>query len=118
MNVDRVFDYVMSHGYSFFSGVPDSSLSTFLSRLEKTKYKNVMATHESQAIGIAVGAKLSGIKSCVYMQNSGLANSIDPITSLCIPYGICPLLIIGHRHTLPQHKIMGEIDEDLLKLIG
>ena len=33
-------------------------------------------------------------------------------------YGINPLLVIGHRHTLPQHKIMGEVDESLLKLIG
>jgi hypothetical protein len=28
------------------------------------------------------------------------------------------LLVIGHRHTLPQHKIMGKVDEDLLDLIG
>jgi hypothetical protein len=29
-----------------------------------------------------------------------------------------PLLVVGHRHTLPQHKIMGEVDNDMLKLIG
>ena len=52
------------------------------------------------------------------MQNSGLGNIINPITSLCMPFGIEPLLVIGHRHTLSQHKIMGEIDEDMMKLIG
>jgi hypothetical protein len=28
------------------------------------------------------------------------------------------LLVVGHRHTLPQHKVMGEIDEQLLRLLG
>ena len=68
-------------------------------------------------MGIAVGASLAGKKSCVYLQNSGLGNLINPITSLCFPFKIFPLLIIGHRHTLWQHKIMGEIDNQILKLI-
>ena len=63
--------------------------------------------------------KLKSLKiPCVYLQNSGLGNIINPLTSLCIPYDIHPLLVIGHRHTLPQHKVMGEADDDLLKLIG
>ncbi len=27
-------------------------------------------------------------------------------------------LVVGHRHTLPQHKVMGEVDERLLELLG
>ena len=79
---------------------------------------HVIATNEGQAVGIAVGAELAGKKSCIYLQNSGLGNVITPLTSLCIPHSIKPLLVIGHRHTLPQHKIMGETDEEILKLIG
>lgn len=118
LNISELFDYVINKGYNFFTGVPDSLLNPFLETLEKTSFQHVVATHESQAIGIAVGAYLAGANPCVYMQNSGLANAIEPLTSLCIPYGIYPLLVIGHRHTLPQHKIMGEIDEKLLKLVG
>jgi len=61
---------------------------------------------------------LAGKKPCVYLQNSGLGNIINPLTSLCMPSNVCPLLVIGHRHTLPQHKIMGETDESILRLIG
>ena len=61
---------------------------------------------------------LAGKSACVYLQNSGLGNIINPLTSLCLPSKIFPLLVIGHRHTLPQHRIMGEIDEQLLALIG
>jgi hypothetical protein len=28
------------------------------------------------------------------------------------------LLVVGHRHTLPQHRVMGEIDRPLLDLLG
>ena len=109
---------LLDDGYNFFTGVPDSGLKPFINEIVESGVKHVTATNEGQAIGIAVGAELAGKKSCVYLQNSGLGNIINPLTSLCIPHGISPLLIIGHRHTLPQHKVMGMVDENLLKLIG
>ena len=112
------FETLINDGYNFFTGVPDSGLKYFINDIIKSNYKHIVATNEGQAIGIAVGAELAGKKSCVYLQNSGLGNIINPLTSLCIPHNIKPLLIIGHRHTLPQHKVMGDVDEKLLKLIG
>ena len=96
--------------HTFYTGVPDSLLSPFIRELDnlpRPLVTHIPAVHESQALGIAVGAELAGQKSAVYLQNSGLGNLINPITSLCIPFKISPLLIIGHRHTLPQHKVMG-----------
>ena len=112
------FQNLIDCGYNFFTGVPDSGLKSFINDIIKSDYKHITATNEGQAIGIAVGAELVGKKSCVYLQNSGLGNTINPLTSLCIPHNIKPLLVIGHRHTLAQHKIMGEVDVELLKLIG
>lgn len=112
-----LFDDLVKRGYNFFTGVPDSALKTFQDKIIMSQFDNIIATHESQALAIAFGAELSGRKTCVYLQNSGLGNVINPLTSLCIPFGISPLLVIGHRHTLPQHKIMGEIDTKLLNLI-
>lgn len=116
----NLFKSLFNDNYNFFTGVPDSLLNQFVQDIENNTHQvqHVSAVHESQAIAIAFGAELAGKKTCVYMQNSGLGNAINPLTSLCIPCGIEPLLIIGHRHTLPQHKIMGEIDEKLLKLIN
>jgi len=103
---------------NFFTGVPDSLLKTFINEILDSEYQHIIATNEGQSIGIAVGAELAGMKSCVYLQNSGIGNIINALTSLCIPHEVYPLLIIGHRHSLPQHKIMGEVGEDLLKKIG
>ena len=118
MGVETIFDKLTKEGCDFFTGVPDSALKDFQDDIIKSDLPHIPAVHESQAIAIAFGALLAGKKPCVYLQNSGLGNTINPLTSLCIPFGINPLLVIGHRHTLPQHKIMGEIDEQLLKLIG
>ena len=109
---------LLDGGYEFFTGVPDSGLKPFINEIIDSDVEHVIATNEGQSIGIAVGAELAGKKSCVYLQNSGLGNIINPITSLCIPHNVKPLIIVGHRHTLPQHKIMGEIDKKFFDLIG
>jgi phosphonopyruvate decarboxylase len=109
---------VTKDGYDFFTGVPDSGLKSFIKEIHKSEFEHIPATNEGQAIGIAVGAELVGMKSCVYLQNSGLGNCINALTSLCIPHDIHPLLIVGHRHTLPQHEVMGRVDKQMLDLIG
>ena len=108
----------VSESYDFYTGVPDSRLKSFIKEIENSVFKHIPALNEGQAIGIAVGAELAGMKSCAYLQNSGLGNCINALTSLCIPHKIYPLLVVGHRKGLPQHKVMGEVDEMMLKLIG
>jgi len=116
--INTLFNKLESEGYNFFTGVPDSALKVFQNDIISSNYENIIATNEGQSIGIAFGAELAGKKSCVYLQNSGLGNIINPLTSLCMPFNITPLLVIGHRHTLEQHKIMGETDEKILQTIG
>lgn len=114
-----LFAQLLDEGYDFFTGVPDSGLKSFIADVaELGGDMHVPATWEGEAVGIAAGAYLAGRKPCVYLQNAGLGHTINPLTSLCIPYGIELTLVVGHRHTLPQHRVMGEIDEDLLRLIG
>jgi phosphonopyruvate decarboxylase len=113
-----VFQDAIDMGCDFFTGVPDSALKEFQDEVIRSGCQHVIATNEGQAVGIAVGAELAGRKACVYLQNSGLGNIVNPITSLCIPHEITPLLVIGHRHTLPQHEVMGKVDEQLLQVIG
>ena len=113
-----LYENLIDDGYTFFTGVPDSALKVFQNTILVSDHQHVIATNEGQAVGIAVGAELAGKKACVYLQDSGLGNIINPLTSLCIPHGIFPHLVIGHRHTLPQHKVMGEVDEKMLDLIG
>jgi len=110
---------LLDEGYDFFTGVPDSGLKGFIAdAYELPPEQHVPATWEAEAVAIATGATLAGRRACVYLQNAGLGHTINPLTSLCLPSRIEPLLVVGHRHTLPQHRVMGEIDEQLLQLVG
>jgi phosphonopyruvate decarboxylase len=114
-----LLDELVDQGYDFFTGVPDSALKRFIADVyELPAEQHVPATWEAEAVAIAAGSYLAGRKPCVYLQNAGLGHAVNPLTSLCIPYDIELLLVVGHRHTLPQHRVMGEIDEQLLELIG
>ena len=68
----------------FFTGVPDSVLKPFSSFIENYKYKNhVIATSEGSAISIGIGYYLSKKKlPCIYFQNSGLGNALNPLISI------------------------------------
>jgi phosphonopyruvate decarboxylase len=116
---DGLLTELLGEGFDFFAGVPDSGLAAFIRDIEALpREMHVTATWEAEAVGLAAGAYLAGKKPCVYMQNAGLGHAVNPLASLCAPYGIPVRLVIGHRHSLPQHKVMGEIDEKLLDLLG
>ncbi len=114
-----LLEELVEEGHDFFTGVPDSGLKRFLADVwELPAEQHVPATWEAEAVGIAAGAALAGRTPVVYLQNAGLGHAVNPLTSLCIPYGIAMTLVVGHRHTLPQHRVMGEVDAQLLDLIG
>ena len=116
---EGLLERLIGEGYDFFTGVPDSGLKRFIADVSALPAEmHVPATWEAEAVGIAAGAYLAGRRPCVYLQNAGLGHAVNPLASLCEPYGLDLLLVVGHRHTLPQHRVMGEIDEELLRLLG
>lgn len=96
----------------FFVGVPFTDCEKFL------EGKNIVATREDEAIAIAVGAWFAGKTPLVYMQNSGLGNCFDIITSLLKPYKIDIELLVNNRTTPEHHALMGEKTTQLMKVIG
>lgn len=111
----------------FLTGVPDSGLRNFLIYIEghPEELKHMRAVNEGQAIAFAAGYHLAtGMVPIVYMQNSGLGNAINPLTSLADKevYGIPAILFIAWRGRPnepdePQHKKMGRIMLDFLKTL-
>ena len=120
-------------GVDSFFGVPDSLLSSLIvgieQRAQKGKCRFEVAADEGAAVGLAIGNYL-GTKtpSVVFMQNSGLGNAINPLTSLAHDkvYGIPMLLLVGWRGEMtckgqlkdePQHVFQGEITCDMLEML-
>lgn len=114
-------DELKKLGYHFYSGVPCSFLK-YLINYAINECDYVMAASEGEAVAIASGAYLGGTKSVVLMQNSGLTNAISPLTSLTYTFQLPVLGFVSLRGEEglgdePQHELMGQITEKLLKLM-
>ena len=117
-----------SGGVEFFTGVPDSLLKNMCAYITDYIDENhhIIAANEGGAIGLAAGYHLAtGKIGCVYMQNSGEGNVVNPLLSLVDEdvYKIPLLLIIGWRgepgvHDEPQHKKQGKVTLGLLETMG
>lgn len=110
------------HGFGFYTGVPCSYLK-YLINYAVNEGNYVAAANEGQAVAFACGTHLGGTKSVVLMQNSGLANAVSPLTSLCHTFEIPVLGFVGLRGEAgtqdePQHELMGEVTTRLLELLG
>ena len=120
------FTSFLEKNFQFISGVPCSYFKEFLAYLTthetETPLKHVYATREDEAIGIASGVALSGKRALVYMQNSGLGNIGDALTSLAQLYKLPMLMLISYRglendKDFPEHSLMGEVNESVLKAL-
>ena len=107
-------------GYDFFTGVPCSFLTEIINRvISDTSLDYVGAASEGEAVAIASGAWLAGRKTVVMCQNSGLGNTVNPLTSLNHPFRIPTMIIVTWRGQPgitdePQHELMGPITPELL----
>lgn len=116
------------YGINFFAGVPDSLLKNICAYITDhfDASHNIISANEGAAVGLAAGHYLAtGKPACVYMQNSGEGNIINPIASLTDQevYNIPVLLLIGWRgrpgvHDEPQHVKQGKITTGLLNVMG
>ncbi len=122
-----LYDILAGHGLDFFAGVPDSLLKDFCAYVtdHTPVERNVITANEGTAVALAAGRYLAtGRPAVVYMQNSGLGNTINPLTSLSDPavYGVPTLLVIGWRgepghKDEPQHVKMGGVTRELLDAV-
>lgn len=115
---------LQEQGINYFTGVPDSLMKGFLTKLQGHP-NHFIAANEGAAVAMAAGYHLSTSQiGLVYLQNSGLGNMVNPLTSLVNPevYGIPVLLMIGWRgepgiKDEPQHQKMGAITLSMLDLL-
>ena len=93
---------LLKHGVEFYTGVPDSLLKdicAYVTDVMPSQNHKIVA-NEGSAIGLAMGYFMSSKKlPLVYMQNSGVGNAVNPLTSLADKevYSVPMILMIGWR---------------------
>jgi len=125
LDAGKFLEIIETLGDTFYTGVPDSLLSPFIDKVMEqygVSDKHIVAANEGAAVGLAAGHYLATSRpAIVYMQNSGIGNTINPICSLLHEkvYNIPVVFVIGWRgepstKDEPQHVFQGEATLSLL----
>ena len=124
MDAQRFWDELKSRGLNFFSGVPDSTFrEAFNVMVRDPDIRYVPAVREDVALGVASAAYFSGRMGGVMMQNSGIGNIVNPLTSFSLMYKVPVLLLVGWRgdggppNDAPEHWIMGVKTPEIFDLL-
>lgn len=127
IDLKRFEKTLIDEGIEFITGVPDTLLNELCLHVEKNwpSDRHVIAANEGNAIGLAAGYHLTSEgMSLVYMQNSGMGNTINPLLSLTNKevYSIPLLMVIGWRgnpkvNDHPQHEKQGVLTPKLLEIM-
>lgn len=95
-----------AHDVRLVPYVPDNVLRPLIERIHADPFFTTFScTREEEAVGIAAGAWMGGMKSIVLMQTSGFATLPNAIASLPIPFQIPVLLLVSERGTLGEFNI-------------
>ena len=120
----RFWDALKERGYTFFAGVPDSTFGlAYQVMMNDPQIRYVPAIREDVALGVASAAYFARRKGGVVMQNSGVGNIVNALTSFSLTYRIPVLLIVGWRgyggppNDAPEHWIMGVKTPEIFGLL-
>lgn len=121
---EQFYAQTKQHDLLLYAGVPDSTFKEWLQFLDEAPadLRHIAVSNEGDAVSLVSGYYLGSRRiGVVYMQNSGLGNTVNPITSLADRdvYSIPMILMIGWRgmpgmKDEPQHKKMGRITLPML----
>jgi phosphonopyruvate decarboxylase len=125
---EQFYTALTERGVGFYAGVPDSLLANFCAYVDDHggRDRHLITANEGNAVALAMGYHMAtGKVAAVYMQNSGLGNAVNPLTSLADPavYKVPMLLVIGWRgepgfKDEPQHVKQGEVTIEQLQVLG
>lgn len=100
---DVIYQGLKDANINFITSVPCANLKKLLELIdEDDEIKHVPVTREEEGFAICTGAYMGGMKPAILMQNSGLGNSVNVLTSLMKLYNFPVLIIISHRGTFGE----------------
>ena len=123
INAETFIEAARGLGFTHYTGVPCSYLTPFINYvINDDRLSYISSANEGDAVAAAAGLTVGGRRAVAMMQNSGLGNAVNPLTSLANTFDIPVLLIVTHRgkpgrRDEPQHELMGKITGDLFDLM-
>lgn len=108
-------------GVNLVSSVPDINMLQLINLLYQDKEITHLAVgREEEGIGVCAGAHLGGKQTAMLMQNGGLLNSCNGLTTTALQFGIPILLLIYYAGDIGDNAfhMVGLVTEPVLQGLG
>lgn len=118
---DLVADALVAAGIDFICTLPDWNMARLIERIEEeNSWIHVRLAREEEGVGICAGAYLTGRKPTLVMQNGGLLNSVNALTTTSLQFGVPTLLVVYYAGDINTRFFanVGDATEPVLKALG
>lgn len=117
----EIIDGLKSAGVDFVASVPDINLLHVLNALYADKdIMHMPVGREEEGIGLCTGAYVGGKRVAMLMQNGGLLNSANGLTTTALQFGIPMLLLVYYAGDMGDNAfhMLGLVTEPVLQGLG
>src|SRR5215211_2391165 len=107
-------------GINHISSVPDINMLQLINMLyEDKQITHIPVGREEEGIGVCTGAHLAGKRPAMLMQNGGLLNSCNGLTTTALQFGIPVLLLIYYAGDVGDNAfhMLGLVTEPVLRAL-
>ena len=108
-------------GINLVASVPDINMLQLINLLyEDKEITHVPVGREEEGIGVCAGAHLAGKQTAMLMQNGGLLNSCNGLTTTALQFGIPILLLVYYAGDMGDNAfhMVGLVTEPVLQGLG
>jgi sulfopyruvate decarboxylase subunit alpha len=120
-NVNAVVEGLRQGGIDFVASVPDQHLVELVERISTDDaFVHVPLCREEEGVGVCTGAYFGGRRPMLLMQNAGLLNSVNALTTTALQFEIPMLLLAWYAGDFGDTAFMrlGEVTEPVLRGLG
>src|SRR5436853_3148221 len=118
---DLVADALVAAGINFICTLPDWNMARLIERISmENSWVHVRLGREEEGVGICAGAYLAGKTPALVMQNGGLLNSANGLTTTSLQFGIPTLLVVYYAGDINTRyfSTVGDVTEPVLHALG
>lgn len=118
---ERIVAGLKKTGINFIATLPDEKMVELIRAVHRdSALKHIRLAREEEGIGICAGAYLTGKKTAAIMQNAGLLNSCNALTTTCLQFQIPILLLIYYAGDIGDRGFttLGSVTEPALQALG
>jgi len=116
-----IIDALKAAGVNFVVSLPDVNLSKLLAGVDaEAALPHITLCREEEGIGICTGAYIGGCTAAIIMQNGGLLNSCNALTTTALNFNIPLLLLVYYAGDIGDEGFatLGSVTEPVLRGLG